>query len=241
MGATPNYSALLASIWGSSFDTGGLPVLIGGSNIIIGNNPPYSATDFLALYPNFGGTPLTPTATLDGTTNVLTDLSSVAGLAVGQLLTANGIPSGAMITAINGNNVTISVNTTIAGTTVLLTVYSALLIPLPVLNAYIFLATSSLMQARYKSTWLLVMGLFIAHYLDLWLQSQSAQPGSTAAQIAGSGLALGIKTAESADGVSASYAVLNDLEGWGTWQLTIYGQQFATIAKSIASGPMLVW
>jgi hypothetical protein len=62
-----------------------------------------------------------------------------------------------------------------------------------------------------------------------------------AAQVAAQGLANGILTSKSVDSVSASYSVLTSLEDWGQWNLTLYGQQLATMAKVVGSGPMVIW
>ena len=61
------------------------------------------------------------------------------------------------------------------------------------------------------------------------------------AQIAAQGLAGGIQTSKSAGDVSVSYQPLASIEDWGQWNLTSYGQQFASMARVIGAGPMLVW
>lgn len=61
------------------------------------------------------------------------------------------------------------------------------------------------------------------------------------AQIAAQGLAGGIQTSKSVGDVSVSYQPLTALEDWGQWNLTTYGQQLATMARVIGSGPMVVW
>lgn len=61
------------------------------------------------------------------------------------------------------------------------------------------------------------------------------------AEIAAQGLAGGIQTSKSVGDVSVSYQVLTALESWGAWNLTTYGQQLATMAKVIGSGPMVIW
>lgn len=61
------------------------------------------------------------------------------------------------------------------------------------------------------------------------------------AQIAAQGLAGGIQTSKSVGDVSVSYQVLTALEDWGAWNLTSYGQQLATMARVIGSGPMVIW
>jgi hypothetical protein len=60
---------------------------------------------------------VTLTGTTDGTTGIITGLSSTAGLAPGMLVSGIGIPSYSAIISINsGTSVTISQNTTAAGT-----------------------------------------------------------------------------------------------------------------------------
>jgi hypothetical protein len=216
-----------------------VPWLAFSSGYSVAGNPLYSATDFFQQYPNFGGTPVTLTGTLDGTTGVITGVSSIAGLAVGQYIAGIGIPSGATITNATGTTVTISKNTTVAGTPVVLTVYAAPVIPTAVLNAYIALAAGSLSSQAYGQTWFVAMGLFICHYLTLWAQGQG-NPATSAAQIAANGLAIGIRTSKSVGDVSVGSTVL-DFTGWGSFGLTLAGQQFATLAAAIGSASMLLY
>ena len=63
----------------------------------------------------------------------------------------------------------------------------------------------------------------------------------TASQVAAQGLATGILTSKSVGDVSAGYTALESLKEFGAWQLTRYGQQLATLAKTIGSGPMVLW
>ncbi len=67
----------------------------------------------------------------------------------------------------------------------------------------------------------------------------SAQPNG--AQIAAQGLAGGIQTSKSVGDVSVGYQALTALEDWAAWGLTSYGQQLATMARVIGSGPALIW
>jgi len=44
--------------------------------------------------------------------------------------------------------------------------------------------------------------------------------------------------------VSVSYdfnTVAQDFDGWGTYKLTLFGQQFITMAKLVSMGGMVVW
>jgi hypothetical protein len=79
-----------------------------------------------------------------------------------------------------------------------------------------------------NATWLVQTQVFEAAALD-------------GAQIAAQGLAGGIQTSKSVGDVSVGYSVLNALEDWGAWNLTVYGQQLATMARVIGSGPMVIW
>jgi Protein of unknown function (DUF4054) len=63
----------------------------------------------------------------------------------------------------------------------------------------------------------------------------------TSAQVAAQGLSFGIQTSKSVGDVSVSYQVLTALESWGAWNLTLYGQELATAAAVIGSGPMVIW
>lgn len=244
---TPDYNSYINEAFGWPDESGGdvdfedWGYFQSANNLIIGPNPPYSASDFLAFYPNFGGLPTVLSGTTDGTTGVITALPNVTGLAVGQLVAGAYIPDGATIKSINSStSVTLNLSTTIAGTGPI-TFYVSPLVPLAVINVYIVLASASLMQLRWDELWTYAMALYVAHMCTLWLQAQSAPPGSTAAAVAASGLAIGIRTSKAVQDVSTSSTILSDLEGWGAYQLTIYGQELATYAKTIGSGAMLIW
>ena len=87
------------------------------------------------------------------------------------------------------------------------------------------------------------MGLFIAHWLTLFLQTK-ANADDPVRNIVNSGLAKGVQTSKSAGDLSVSYdfsAVAGDFEGWGTYKLTLFGQQFITLARLCCKGGMVVW
>jgi hypothetical protein len=69
----------------------------------------------------------------------------------------------------------------------------------------------------------------------------SAVSPVSGAAVAAQGLAGGIQTSKSVGDVSVGYQVLESLKDWGAWNLTRYGQQLATAAKVIGSGPMVIW
>lgn len=116
------------------------------------------------------------------------------------------------------------------------------LIPTVILQMYIDLAHACVKQVRYKSYWALCMGFFIAHFVTLWLQG-TASPGSLAGQVLEAGKAQGLVTSESVGDVSVStdYSTLAaSLSSWAAFNLTVYGQQFATIGKMVGMGGMMV-
>lgn len=205
-----------------------------------------------------GLTPGTLNRTADITegTNALTNVSDTTGCAVGQPIAGTGIPDGTTLTAVGSTSLMLSqdatatadgeavhistltlqlsANTTAAGAGTFYA-YTAALAPLAVLNAYIGLASGSLVQARWGSGWYIAMGWYVAHFVTLWLQA-SGTPVSTAAAAAKAGLARGILTSKAADGLSMGFQALSGFEDWGAWALTAYGQLLITQAKVIGSG-----
>jgi hypothetical protein len=200
-------------------------------------NPPYTVLDFLALYPKFGGTPTSIQGTLTSGSETVT-VSSVAGLIVGQLIAGPGIPSGSIITGVNGTSITISNPATLSGQNQL-NVYTAPLVPITVIQIFLNLANSALMSSRWREMWSIAMGLYIAHFVDLWLQSEG-NPATTAGQAAAQGIGRGITISKSVGDVSVSYQPLTALENWAAWNLTIYGQQLATFARVVGAGAVYI-
>ena len=87
------------------------------------------------------------------------------------------------------------------------------------------------------------MGLFIAHWLTLYLQTASSASDAIN-KIVNNGLAKGLQTSKGAGDLSVSYdfsIVANDFDGWGTYKQTTFGQQFVTLAKTVSMGGMMVW
>lgn len=114
-------------------------------------------------------------------------------------------------------------------------------IPEPVFELFLAMANKAIKYDRYKSQWKYIMGLYIAHYLTLYLQTQNGVPGAQAA-LQGA-LPTGIATSKSVDGLSISYDLLgmaDDFKGYGTYKLTAYGQQLITMTKIYGHGGMWV-
>lgn len=229
-------------IWGWADGYGTLfGVLATASNVIVGANPPYSLTDFFTMYPQFAGKPKTIGGSLiNGSVNLTAVTPDIVGISTGQYISGPGIDSGTTIVSADSTTIVLSkpaIANALPGTW---TVFVAPVVPTAVLNAYLYLASNSIFYGRWVEMWSLAMAAMIAHYATLWLQQQSGAGTPTGAQVAASGLAFGIDTAQSAGDVSYSSEILQ-FEGWGTLALTSYGQQLITWGQVIGSGNMLLW
>lgn len=114
-------------------------------------------------------------------------------------------------------------------------------IPVEVFNLFKAMADAAIKYDRYYTNWKYFMCLFIAHNLVLYLRANEGEPGAFAALK--NSLPTGLATSKSVDGLSISYefqGVSEDLAGYGTWKLTTYGQQLATLTKIYGHGGMWV-
>lgn len=115
-------------------------------------------------------------------------------------------------------------------------------LPDAALDMYVDLGLSCVNYKRFNRMWKAAIGLFIAHFCTLYLQSMQPE-GTDASQVLASASSAGMVTSESADGVSYSRdgSALNDLNGWAAFKMTTFGVQFATMAKLVGRGGMYVW
>lgn len=115
-------------------------------------------------------------------------------------------------------------------------------IPDAALDMYVDLGLSCVNYKRFNRMWKAAIGLFIAHFCTLYLQSMQPE-GTDASQVLASASSAGMVTSESADGVSYSRdgSALNDLNGWAAFKMTTFGVQFSTMAKLVGRGGMYVW
>ncbi|MGP1470042.1 MAG: DUF4054 domain-containing protein [Schwartzia sp. (in: firmicutes)] len=116
-------------------------------------------------------------------------------------------------------------------------------VPRIVLAAWVKLAHASLHKNRYHDAWEVCMGLYIAHWLTLYLQT-AAKADDPVGKTISAGLAKGLQSSKSAGDLSVSYdfgTVEGDFAGWGTYKLTAFGQQFVTMARMYGMGGMVVW
>ena len=117
------------------------------------------------------------------------------------------------------------------------------LIPSVVLESFVELGDACVNVQRYGKMWKYAIGLFIAHFCTLYLSSTS-EAGTPAAAVLEKAREAGVVTSESADGVSYSVDINqlgSDLNGWAAFKLTVFGEQFASVAKLVGRGGMYVW
>jgi len=114
-------------------------------------------------------------------------------------------------------------------------------LPEEVIEEYIVDADSRIKEARWHTSWKNGMRLYVAHFCTLYLKGAAAV-GSGAAAVFQAGMAQGVDTSRSVSGVSKStdYSAI-DSPGWGTLKITIYGQQFLSMARLFGKGGMGVW
>lgn len=168
----------------------------------------------------------------------ITGLSSILGMAPGQLIVGPSIAGGTLIVSASGTTAILS-QPVIASGSSSFQFYQAPFMPIVAIQLYINLAQSSIMQARWLDSWTLAMALFVAHYCTLYLRSESG-PNATASQIATSGLEKGITVSKAVGDVSTSAEIISVFEEWGSFAETTYGTQLITMAQGIAMGPIWV-
>ena len=115
-------------------------------------------------------------------------------------------------------------------------------VPIAVIDAYLAIANATVLQARWHEAWSVGMCNFVAHFLTLYLQSQGGDATNSVNQLLGAGVAEGLLTSKAVGDVSASYDFSGiDFPGWPGWKTTIYGRQFATMARLMAKAPTYIY
>ncbi|HEY1646166.1 MAG TPA: DUF4054 domain-containing protein [Candidatus Saccharimonadales bacterium] len=241
----PDISGFYAMLYGTAgVDFGGLTLMYfgGASGMVFSGNPPFTVTDFFNFYSKFAGPPTKITGTLAQGSAVVNGVSGsdIAGLSPGQLLVNSNFPKDTLVLDIGTTSFTCSQPSSATTSAVSLTVYETPFIPIIVVLTFVNLALASVMSARYKAAWFMMMNLFVAHYSTMFMRTESGTPNQTAMQVAASGLTKGIIVGRSAGDVSAQSKIVEGQDAWGAWTETEYGVQFITIARATCAGPIFV-
>ena len=114
-------------------------------------------------------------------------------------------------------------------------------VPSGMMNTFLRMCNDIVSPDRWGEEWRLAAGLFTAHYATMYLKTIERNPdGSTSiSNAAASGQMFGIVTSASLGDASVSYdttAATNLTTNWGQWNLTAYGQQYASLARMMCMG-----
>lgn len=113
-------------------------------------------------------------------------------------------------------------------------------LPQTVLDEIINQANAAVQPERWLDGWRYSAGLYVAHYVTMYLRNYTDNP-QTPAQAAATGSVSGLVKSATLGDSSVSYdtsAVSEALKEWGDFNATSYGQQFATRARLVGMGGM---
>lgn len=116
------------------------------------------------------------------------------------------------------------------------------LLPASMLEGIIRMANAAVQPDRWGEGWRYAVGLYVAHYVTLYLRGYAAS-NETPEQAAASGALVGMVKSATLGDASVSYdtaAITAGTEDWGDLNSTTYGQMFANRAKLIGMAGMLV-
>lgn len=114
----------------------------------------------------------------------------------------------------------------------------ASLLPETMLGEIINMANASVQPDKWGETWRYAVGLYVAHYVTLYLRTYS-ESSATPQQAAASGALVGVVKSATLGDASVSYdtsAITAGTEDWGDLNSTIYGQMLANRAKLVGMG-----
>lgn len=114
-------------------------------------------------------------------------------------------------------------------------------VPPSMMKTFLTMVNSTVSEARWCEAWRFAAGLFVAHYITMYLRQNggNADGSATAKKAADTGALLGIVTSASLGDASVSYdtsSVTQATQSWGQFNLTTYGQQYASLARLCCLG-----
>lgn len=116
--------------------------------------------------------------------------------------------------------------------------------PIEVMEEYLKMAKDAIQQGRWGSKWKMAMGLYIAHYLTLYLKTyQPADEDNDVDTASASGTTFGNVSSATEGDQSINYdnnALTEGTRLWGMWNATTYGQQLITEAKLLGLGGAVI-
>lgn len=116
-------------------------------------------------------------------------------------------------------------------------------LPESIIQLYLDFALDVVNIARWGNQFKLGVCLFTAHFVSLYLMSATPE-GASAQEVLNSAQMRGVISSKSVHDVSVSYdysLAVSEVDKWGNFGLTIYGNQFVSIAKLMGKGGMYIW
>lgn len=116
-------------------------------------------------------------------------------------------------------------------------------LPESVIQLYLDFALDVVNIAKWGNQFKIGVCLFTAHFITLYLMSATPE-GANAQEVLNSAQMRGVISSKSVHDVSVSYdysLAISDVDKWGNFSLTIYGNQFVNLAKMIGKGGMYIW
>lgn len=116
------------------------------------------------------------------------------------------------------------------------------IIPENILKLFISMANSSVGACRWGEFWRYAIGLFVAHYVSLYLMTYKDGVKDSNDVDTGGSIINVVKSAQLGDASITfdSSAVTSATANWGAWNATPYGQQLVTMARYASLGGMYV-
>ena len=112
------------------------------------------------------------------------------------------------------------------------------LAPATVMDMYICMANASIQPDKWLDKWRYAAGLYVAHYLTLYLRTY-APNSENASQAAQTGALVGVVKSATLGDSSVNYdtsSITAATSDWGSLNATQYGQMLATEARLIGLG-----
>lgn len=116
-------------------------------------------------------------------------------------------------------------------------------LPRRIVEMYIMFANEVVNIDRWGKQWFLGMCLFVAHFCAVYLMSVEEE-NSSAEQVIAISQTKGLISSKSVGSVSVSYDfsyAVQDIDTWGQFNLTIYGNQYVSLARLMSKGGMYIW
>lgn len=173
-GSFPNFNAWLQTAWGAGAEYWRAPLWPNAGFLNFGTSPPYTLDNFLAFHPKFFGAPTLYSGVITTLGSMQVTLPSTAVLVSGQFISGYGLPPNTVVTGVTtATTILVSNNATVTVDGGSFQAFPTPLVPIFVLQSFINLARNTLPFNFWQDDWFRGVGLNVAHYATLWLQTDA--------------------------------------------------------------------